>query len=209
MDRGVSSQHPLATWEPPPASPPLQITEVGDGIYVDGLPAEELPPSREVHLIQRTDGRFWNTYRTGPNEPLPKGWEAQEVVQPPRVISWGAVGLGLGIASIDQSPDFSSDWTPTIAPGGRTAPALTVHTQGQAFCTQVFDHWSIVPGDPLDKSIVLRPLEPSPPPELARDFMIKTRRRKGLSEDVSISKYFDDPMLLELAKQEADVDMGF
>ena len=25
---------------------------------------------------------------------------------------------------------------------------------------QVFDHWAIVPGDPLDKSIVLRPLEP-------------------------------------------------
>ena len=83
---------------------------------------------------------------------------------------------------------------------------LRVYTQGQAFCTQVFDHWSIVPGDPLDKSIVLRPLEPSQPQELARDFMVKTRRRKGLSEDVSISKYFDDPMLLELARQEADAD---
>ena len=79
---------------------------------------------------------------------------------------------------------------------------LRVHTQGQAFCTQVFDHWALVPGDPLDKNVVLRPLEPSPPSELARDFMVKTRRRKGLSEDVSISKYFDDPMLLELARRE-------
>ena len=61
-----------------------------------------------------------------------------------------------------------------------------------------------MPGDPLDKDIVLRPLEPSPPPHLAREFMVKTRRRKGLSEDVSISKFFDDPMLLELAKQDAD-----
>ena len=33
---------------------------------------------------------------------------------------------------------------------------------------------------------------------------VKTRRRKGLSEDVSISKFFDDPMLLELARQDAE-----
>jgi hypothetical protein len=69
-------------------------------------------------------------------------------------------------------------------------------------CVQVFDHWSIVPGDPMDKSVVLTPLEPAPPPVLARDFMLKTRRRKGLSEDVSVSKFFDDPMLLELAQHE-------
>ncbi|KAJ1342846.1 hypothetical protein BSLG_002505 [Batrachochytrium salamandrivorans] len=73
---------------------------------------------------------------------------------------------------------------------------------GQAFCQQIFDHWQIVPGDPLDKSIVLRPLEPSQAQHLARDFMIKTRRRKGLSEDVAITKFFDDPMLMELAKSE-------
>ncbi len=80
---------------------------------------------------------------------------------------------------------------------------VRVHSQGLAFVQKVFDHWAIVPGDPLDKSITLRPLEPSPPPHLARDFMVKTRRRKGLSEDVSISKFFDDPMLLELAKADA------
>ncbi len=39
---------------------------------------------------------------------------------------------------------------------------LRYHTQGQAFCQAVFDHWSIVPGDPLDRSVVLRPLEPAP-----------------------------------------------
>ena len=54
--------------------------------------------------------------------------------------------------------------------------------QGQAFCQQVFDHWAVVPGDPLDRNVILHPLEPSPPPALARDFMVKTRRRKGLSE---------------------------
>ncbi|EXX56728.1 U5 small nuclear ribonucleoprotein component variant 2 [Rhizophagus irregularis] len=79
---------------------------------------------------------------------------------------------------------------------------LRTHTQGQAFCQQMFDHWQIIPGDPLDKSIVLRPLEPSPAQHLARDFMVKTRRRKGLSEDVSVNKFFDDPLLLAMAKSD-------
>ncbi len=77
---------------------------------------------------------------------------------------------------------------------------LRTHTQGQAFCLSVFHHWQvgisisldnqfvthfvflvmvqIVPGDPLDKSIVIRPLEAQPVNHLAREFMIKTRRRK-------------------------------
>mmetsp|Transcript_1942 Transcript_1942/g.4164 ORF Transcript_1942/g.4164 Transcript_1942/m.4164 type:complete len:992 (-) Transcript_1942:146-3121(-) len=86
---------------------------------------------------------------------------------------------------------------------------LRSHTQGQAFCLCVFDHWAIVPGDPLDKNIALRPLEPQPTPHLAREFMVKTRRRKGLSEDVSINKFFDDPMLLELARQDAELNQSY
>ena len=83
---------------------------------------------------------------------------------------------------------------------------LRTHTQGQAFCMSVFHHWQIVPGDPLDKSIVIKPLEPQPVNHLAREFMVKTRRRKGLSEDVTINKFFDDPMLMELAKQEVSLN---
>mmetsp|Transcript_16205 Transcript_16205/g.25510 ORF Transcript_16205/g.25510 Transcript_16205/m.25510 type:complete len:515 (-) Transcript_16205:384-1928(-) len=86
---------------------------------------------------------------------------------------------------------------------------LRAYTQGQAMAFSAFDHWATVPGDPLDRSIVLHPLEPSPPPHLAREFMVKTRRRKGLSEDVSINKFFDDPMLLELARQDADLQGYF
>jgi len=82
---------------------------------------------------------------------------------------------------------------------------LRSHTQGQAFCQSVFDHWSIVPGDPLDKSIQLKPLEQSPVQHLAREFMVKTRRRKGLSENVSIGLFFDDPMILYLAKSDIDL----
>ena len=80
---------------------------------------------------------------------------------------------------------------------------LRSYTLGQAFCQQIFDHWSVVPGDPLDRNVILHPLEPSPPLALARDFMVKTRRRKGLSDDVSINKYFDESMIAELAKHEA------
>ncbi|KAF9584462.1 U5 small nuclear ribonucleoprotein component [Lunasporangiospora selenospora] len=81
---------------------------------------------------------------------------------------------------------------------------LRTHTQGQAFAQQMFDHWQVVPGDPLNKSIVLRPLEPSPVQHLARDFMVKTRRRKGLSEDVSINKFFDQDMLMNLAQLDSE-----
>jgi len=81
---------------------------------------------------------------------------------------------------------------------------LRAYTQGQAFCTQVFDHWKEVPGDPLDRGVVLHPLEPAPINSLARDFMVKTRRRKGLSEDVMISKYFDAELLQSLANQQAE-----
>ncbi|KAK0544730.1 hypothetical protein OC861_001636, partial [Tilletia horrida] len=73
-------------------------------------------------------------------------------------------------------------------------------TQGQAFCLSLFEgKWDVVPGDPLDKGVVLRPLEPAPPLGLARDFMLKTRRRKGLSDAVSINQYLDSEMVVALA----------
>jgi hypothetical protein len=63
--------------------------------------------------------------------------------------------------------------------------------QGQAFCLSVFDHWQIVPGDPLDKSVVLRPLEPAPVQALAREFMVKTRRRKVRTSPMAIRRQAD------------------
>jgi U5 small nuclear ribonucleoprotein component len=68
---------------------------------------------------------------------------------------------------------------------------LRTHTQGQAMPLSVFDHWSICPGDPTDKTIKLRPLEPAPAQHLARDFVLKTRRRKGLGDDISVAKYLE------------------
>lgn len=60
-------------------------------------------------------------------------------------------------------------------------PLLTSHSYHSprlSGLTRFYISFQIVPGDPLDKSIVIRPLEPQPAPHLAREFMIKTRRRK-------------------------------
>ncbi|KAH7886236.1 Calreticulin family-domain-containing protein [Phlebopus sp. FC_14] len=76
---------------------------------------------------------------------------------------------------------------------------LRTATQGQAFCLQVFDHWSIVPGDPTDTSIKLRPLEPASGQALARDLVLKTRRRKGLGDQIAVSKYLDDEFVVTLS----------
>ncbi|KIJ66437.1 hypothetical protein HYDPIDRAFT_86316 [Hydnomerulius pinastri MD-312] len=76
---------------------------------------------------------------------------------------------------------------------------LRTATQGQAFCSQVFDHWSIVPGDPTDTSIKLRPLEPASGQALARDLVLKTRRRKGLGDQIAVSKYLDDEFVVTLS----------
>ena len=67
---------------------------------------------------------------------------------------------------------------------------LRYHIQGQAFVLSAFDHWAIVPGDPLDKEIVLRPLEPAPIQYRACEFMVKTRRRKVEFNFSSISFAF-------------------
>ena len=66
----------------------------------------------------------------------------------------------------------------------------------------VMDHWAVAPGDPLDKNIVLHPLEPSPPQCLARELLLKTRRRKGLSEDVSLGKFLDAGLRAQLVSEE-------
>lgn len=69
---------------------------------------------------------------------------------------------------------------------------LRMATQGQAFVQMSFDHWSVVPGDPTDATVQLRPLEPATGQALARDLVLKTRRRKGLSDSIAVSKYLED-----------------
>ena len=71
---------------------------------------------------------------------------------------------------------------------------IRVASLGSASYQSIFSHWQVVPGDPLDSRIKLAPLEPSPAPMLARDCVLKTRRRKGLGETVSVNKFFDEAM---------------
>ncbi|PVI08086.1 P-loop containing nucleoside triphosphate hydrolase protein [Periconia macrospinosa] len=84
---------------------------------------------------------------------------------------------------------------------------LRIHTQGQVGLSLAFEKWQIVPGDPLDKSIKLRPLEPAEARATARDFVLKTRRRKGLAEDVSIGKFLE-PELFRSLRESGVLDGG-
>lgn len=68
---------------------------------------------------------------------------------------------------------------------------LRIRTQGSSMVSLVFDSWSIVPGDPLDREQIIRPLQPATAQATARDFVLKTRRRKGLSEDVSVKTFLE------------------
>lgn len=51
-------------------------------------------------------------------------------------------------------------------------------------------------GDPTDATIKLRPLEPASGQALARDLVLKTRRRKGLGDQIAVSKYLDDEFVV-------------
>lgn len=77
---------------------------------------------------------------------------------------------------------------------------LRLHTKGMGFCLSWLDHWAMVPGDPLDSQVEIKPLEPVPKMHLARDFLLKTRRRKGLAEEVVVQKYIDDVVSMGLAR---------
>ncbi|CEH15588.1 p-loop containing nucleoside triphosphate hydrolase protein [Ceraceosorus bombacis] len=76
---------------------------------------------------------------------------------------------------------------------------LRTQTQGQAFCLQLFSHYAVLPGDPLDKTVSLRALEPARALELARDVCLKVRRRKGLNDNVSIASYLDQDLVVALS----------
>jgi 116 kDa U5 small nuclear ribonucleoprotein component len=74
-------------------------------------------------------------------------------------------------------------------------------TAGSAMPHSTFSHWQAIPGDPLDQSIKAALLEPAAAPALARDCLLKMRRRRGIGEDVKLEKYFD-PEVLEILRRE-------
>lgn len=75
---------------------------------------------------------------------------------------------------------------------------MRLQTQGQAMCLVEFDRWKVVPGDPLDKNVPMPSLRPVPHESMARDFVMKTRRRKGLSDEPNLQKYIDPSLFSRL-----------
>ena len=76
---------------------------------------------------------------------------------------------------------------------------IRARTNGVAFPMSWFEGWRIVDSNPLDNSMSIRPLEPAPIEFLGREFVLKTRRRKGLSDDIDLSKYCSPDLLVEIA----------
>ena len=81
-----------------------------------------------------------------------------------------------------------------------------IHTQGSATVSLAFHSWKVVPGDPLDKSIKVPRLEAATGQALARDFVVKTRRRKGLADDITVSKFLE-PDLYKTLKDSRVLDL--
>jgi translation elongation factor EF-G len=78
---------------------------------------------------------------------------------------------------------------------------LRLSTRGLAYPQMIFSKWDKVPGDPLDDTVFIPLLKRVPLLSSSRDFMMKTRRRKGLTDEVSLEKYVDNEtwnLLLEL-----------
>lgn len=71
-------------------------------------------------------------------------------------------------------------------------------SQGSALPCLVFSHWGIAPGDPLDKECFIPSLRPAPIKSLARDFVIKTRKRKGISGAPQLRNYINEDVFQSL-----------
>ena len=84
---------------------------------------------------------------------------------------------------------------------------LRLSTNGLGMCQLYFWHkiWRKVPGDVLDKDAFIPKLKPAPINSLSRDFVMKTRRRKGISTGGFMSN--DGPTLEKYVSAELYVQL--
>ncbi|GMM54882.1 U5 snRNP GTPase [Maudiozyma humilis] len=84
---------------------------------------------------------------------------------------------------------------------------LRLSTEGNAMCQLYFwdSNWRRVSGDVLDEDAVIPKLTPAPHDSLSRDFVMKTRRRKGISntgfmsnDGPSLAKYISAELFQQL-----------
>jgi hypothetical protein len=117
IDRGVGPGHPIYDYEPAPVGLTGAPVPPSGRLFVDGRPSPVVPPSDGVWLVQRTDGRFWNT-RLLADEALPAEWAAERVVGPPRVVVTGRVGLSVGVGASSSTPGWPTDRFVAASPTG-------------------------------------------------------------------------------------------
>ena len=109
IDRGVAQSHPLAHWTPPKVeAEPGVIAPDHVEFYVDGLKSTQLPPAQGLWLVQKHDGRFWNSLVLHDAVP-PSSWIEDPVEQPPRIAVWVRAGLVAGPATNAQTSSWGSD----------------------------------------------------------------------------------------------------
>ncbi|SCV03447.1 LANO_0G04192g1_1 [Lachancea nothofagi CBS 11611] len=84
---------------------------------------------------------------------------------------------------------------------------LRLATNGEAMCQLHFCNkiWRKVPGDVMNEDATIPKLKPAPWESMSRDFVMKTRRRKGLSSDgyatqdgPSLARYIDADLFQKL-----------
>jgi U5 small nuclear ribonucleoprotein component len=110
----------------------------------------------------------------------------------------------LGITNIMGSPLSLIDVTVPVLDSFGLDTDLRLSTQGQAVLVLNFDSFQLVPGNPLDASLVLPPLRPAPDSHLARDLLVKTRNRKGLDPSWSVSSFLDPAQVISLHQLPAE-----
>ncbi|SCU99604.1 LAME_0G04192g1_1 [Lachancea meyersii CBS 8951] len=88
---------------------------------------------------------------------------------------------------------------------------LRLATNGQAMCQLHFCKkvWRKVPGDVMNENAIIPKLKPAPWESMSRDFVMKIRRRKGLSSDghvtqdgPSLSRYIDPVLFAKLKENQ-------
>lgn len=103
IDRGVGTGHPIHDWKPPPSPASGPPVPSGVRLFVDGFVSPVEPPSEGLHLVQKTDGRFWNSFLSSDGD-LPPGWVSSPVEQPPRIIAFARIGAVASAFVAHQSP---------------------------------------------------------------------------------------------------------
>lgn len=79
---------------------------------------------------------------------------------------------------------------------------LRLVTKGQSACQLQYinEIWKRVPGNVMDQDAIIPKLKPASRDALARDFVMKTRRRRGEQDPPSLAKYLEPNLYQELVQ---------